>query len=371
MKVQAEQAELADAARWIARHVPNKSITPTDLAVLLTAQDDYLTVAYSSMEVSASVSVAANVIDGGRAAISGKIFADILGALPQVQVEVSGGDDGIDLTAGANNFSLQPLDVYSYPTLPSMPELSGRVAADVFAAAVAHVAPAVGFDVAALPELSGIRLQPHGDQLQLMATDRYRVAVEYIPWEQTGQAVPALLPGQALIDIAKTAGVADVVDLALTAGSAGVQAGNRASVSRLMPVDSFPNADAAFPKEYVATVTGDADELRDAIRRISLLLEGVQAVELSIRPDHMLVQAPRNVRATGTARVACQLNGSDEFNVAFNPRRLLDGLAQIDGEVAIDLTTFAKPALIHAVVEDPTFQYLIIPHRDPAAAVNA
>lgn len=369
MKLQAEQAELANAVRWIARHIPNKSTQPTDLSVLLTAEGDHLTVAYSSGEVTASAVVDAHIIDPGKASVSGKVLADILGALPQVQVEISGGEEGVEIAAASNDFHLQSLDVHSYPALPLMPALSGRVAADVFAAAIAHVAPAMDAS-GALPEMTGIRLQPRGEQLQVMATDRYRVAVEYIPWEQTGDAVEALLPGQALVDIAKTAGTVDAVDLALTAGMAGVQVGNRSSVSRVLPVGKFSRVDTAFPKEFTATVTCDADEFREAVRRISLLLEGPQAIELAIRADDMLIQAPRGVEATGTSRIGCHLDGSSTFDVAFNPRRLLDGLASIEGEVALDLTTYSRPALLHAAVEDPTFQYLIIPHRDPAAAVN-
>lgn len=371
MKLQVEQAELADAARWIARHIPHKSTDPTTLAVLLTANDDSLTVAYSSIEVSASVTVEANVIDGGKAAVSGRIFADILGALPPLQVEISGGDNGIDLVAGTNDFHLQPLDAHSYPSLPAMPALSGQVAGDLFATAIANVAPAVDYQTQAMPELGGIRVQPHDNQLQVMATDRYRVALQCIPWQQTGDAVTALLPGQGLTDIAKTAGGADIVNLALTAGSAGVQAGNRTSVSRLLPVDKFPNADRAFPKEYAATVTCDVEQLRDAIRRIGLLLEGHQAIELAMHGDHMVVQALRNTKATGKTRIDCQLDGVDSFEIAFNPRYLLDGLTPIDGQVAIDLTTYAKPALIHAAIDEPTFQYLIIPVRDPAKAASA
>lgn len=371
MKLQIEQAELADAARWIARHIPAKGLDPTALAVLLTADGEGLTVAYASAEVSASVTVEAHVIDGGKAAVSGRIFADILGALPPSQVEISSSDNGIDLTASTNDFHLNPLDVHSYPSLPSMPALSGQAAGDLFATAIANVAPAVDYTTTAMPELGGIRLQPHDDQLQVMATDRYRVALQYIPWQQTGDTLPALLPGQGLTDIAKTAGAAEIVNLALTAGSAGVQAGTRTSVSRLLPVDKFPNADRAFPKEYAATATCDVEQLRAAIRRIGLLIEGHQAIELAMHSDHMVVQALRNTKGTGKARIDCRLEGADSFEIAFNPRYLLDGLAPIDGDVAIDLTTYAKPALIHAAVDEPTFQYLVIPVRDPAKAGGA
>ncbi|MFH8751050.1 DNA polymerase III subunit beta [Streptomyces rimosus] len=371
MKLTVEQAELAEAARWVARHIPPSAADPTALAVLLDADGDALTVAYNSVETAASVTVDAHVLTPGRAAVSGKIFADIVGALPPVPVDLAGDESGVDVVGGANTFRLGLLDTAAYPALPPMPPISGTVPAILFASAVANVAVAVDAAVAALPELGGIRIRPETDgHLTFTATDRYRVAVQRIPWQPADDAVTALLPGRALVDIAKTAGSADHVDLALTGRAAGIQAGRRTSVSRLLSVDKFPNADAAFPTEYTATVTCDADELAATVKRISLLLEGDQAVELAIVRDHMTLQALRNPRATGAARIDCRLDGADTFDVAFNPRYLLDGLAPIDGDVAIDLTTHARPALIHADINHPTYQYLVVPVRDPAKAAK-
>ncbi|MEE4419603.1 DNA polymerase III subunit beta [Streptomyces bugieae] len=370
MKLQVEQTALAEGARWVARHIPPSAADPAALAVLLTADGETLTVAYSSAEVAASVAIDAHVIAAGRAAVSGKVFADILGALPPLQVELTGDDNGVDMIAGSNTFRLGLLDTNSYPSLPPMPAISGQAPGDLFATAVANVAPAVDYQTAAMPELGGIRIRPDGDRLQLMATDRYRVAVQTIPWQPNGDAVPALLPGRALTDVAKAAGGADSVDLALTAGTAGVHVDGRTSISRLLPVDKFPNADAAFPKEYTGVVTCDVDELAETVRRIGLLLEGEQAIELAISGDHMTIQAMRNTKATGKARIACRLEGPDTFDIAFNPRYLLDGLGPIDDEVAINLTTYSKPALIHAAVNNPSYQYLVVPVRDPAKAAS-
>lgn len=370
MKLQVEQRALAEGARWVARHIPPSAADPAALAVSLTADGDTLTVAYNSVDVAASVAIDAHIIAVGRAAVSGKVFADIVGALPPLQVELTGDDNGVDVVAGTNNFRLGLLDTDSYPSLPPMPAISGTVAGDLFAAAVANVAPGVDYQTAAMPELGGIRIRPDGDHLQFLATDRYRVPVQTIPWQPSGAAVPALLPARALVDIAKTAGGTDSVDLALTAGSAGVHVDGRTSISRLLPVDKFPNADAAFPKEYSGVVTCDVDELADTVRRIGLLLEGQQAIELAIASDHMTIQAMRNTKATGKARIDCRLEGVEAFEVAFNPRYLLDGLAPIDGEVAINFTTYDRPALIHAAVNNPTYQYLLVPVRDPDKAAS-
>ncbi|WP_069883474.1 DNA polymerase III subunit beta [Streptomyces luteocolor] len=371
MKLQLEQAELADAARWIARHIPHKAAEPTTLAVLLTAHEDGLTVAYSDTEITASVTVDAHVVTPGRHSIGGRMFSDILSALPPVAIDLTGDDNGVDLTAGTNDFHLEPLDARSYPSLPSMPPLSGSVPGDLFATAVASVASAYNDTVEAVPSLGGIRIMPiEGDRLQFLATDRYRVPIRTIPWMSSGEAVPALLPGRALADIAKTAGGAHEVQLSLTSGLAGIQTGERTSVSRLMDITSFPAADRLFPKEFVATLTCDTEELVEAVKRIRLLLEGAQAIELCATPDQLTVQAMRNVKATGKARIACQLEGADTFDIAFDPQFLLDALQPVEGPVAIDMNTPIKPVVVCPTDGEGDYRCLLMPIRDPEKAAG-
>lgn len=370
MKLQVEQAELADAARWIARHIPTKAANPTALAVLLTAHEDGLTIAYSDTEITASVTVDANIVTPGRASVGGRMFSDISSALPSLLVDLTGDDNGVAMTAGTNDFHLEPLDAHSYPSLPSMPTLSGSVPGDLFAAAVANVATAYNDTIEAIPSLGGIRIMPvEGDRLQFLATDRYRVPVRTIPWVQTGDAVPALLPGRALADIAKTAGVGEV-ELSLTAGLAGIRGGARTAVSRLLDIGSFPPADTLFPKEFAATITCDSEELTEAIKRIRLLLEGAQAIELCATPDQLTVQAMRNVKATGKARIPGCLEGADAFEIAFDPQFLLDALQPVEGAVAIDMNTPIKPVVIHAAIDEPDYRCLLMPIRDPAKEVS-
>lgn len=364
MKLQADQAALAEGARWIARQIPNSAADPVALTLLLTAGESDFTLAYNSAEVAVSVTVDAHVVTPGKASVSGRIFADILAALPDVPVEFNADDNGVDMVAGTNTFRLSVMDTASYPALPALPALSGTVAGDVFAQAVSRVETALDFNTKALPELSGIRVTPEGDELVLTATDRYRVAVQRIPWTPNGPAAISLIPGRTLADIAKAAAGCEAVQLALPGRSAGVQAGSRTSIGRLLDIDRFPQADRAFPKEYSATLTVDAGELAEAVKRIGLLLEGEQAIELHITADRITVQAMRNAKATGSAQVDCQLEGVDIFDVAFNPRYLLDGLAPIDGAAQINLTTPKRPALIHAAVDDPDYRYLVVPIRD-------
>ena len=73
------------------------------------------------------------------------------------------GDRKAQLVCGTSKFSLQTLPREDYPSLPVMPDAAGTLPGDVFAAAVAQVAVAVGRDDT-LPVLTGIRVEFEADR---------------------------------------------------------------------------------------------------------------------------------------------------------------------------------------------------------------
>ena len=83
----------------------------------------------------------------------------------------------MELVCGSARFTLQTLPVADYPSLPSMPEATGTVPSDVFAQAVAQVVVAAGRDEL-LPVFTGVRVEIEGETISLLATDRYRMALQ-------------------------------------------------------------------------------------------------------------------------------------------------------------------------------------------------
>lgn len=68
------------------------------------------------------------------------------------------------------------MPVEEYPTLPTMPELTGVVDGSELSAAVSQVTVAASRDDT-LPLLTGVRIEIEGEKVTLLATDRYRLAL--------------------------------------------------------------------------------------------------------------------------------------------------------------------------------------------------
>ena len=185
MKFRIDRDVLADAVTWVARGLPARPPVPVLAGVLIEADDEgSLTLSAFDYEVSAKVTVPADVAEAGRVLVLGRLLADISRNLPNKPIDVVADGNKVQVTCGSSRFSLLMMPVDDYPTLPSTPRATGTIQGDVFTQAVAQVAIAADRGDT-LPILTGVRMEIEGDKITLLATDRYRLAMRELTWKPT------------------------------------------------------------------------------------------------------------------------------------------------------------------------------------------
>ncbi|MFJ9430810.1 DNA polymerase III subunit beta [Streptomyces sp. NPDC101490] len=373
MKIRVERDVLAEAVAWVARSLPARPPAPVLAGLLLKAEDGALSFSSFDYEVSARVSVGAEVEEDGTVLVSGRLLADICRALPNRPVEIS--TDGVRATVvcGSSRFTLHTLPVEEYPALPEMPTATGTVPGEVFASAAAQVAIAAGRDDT-LPVLTGVRIEIEGDTVTLASTDRYRFAVREFLWkpESPDASAVALVPAKTLLDTAKALTSGDTVTLALSGsgkgeGLIGFEGAGRRTTTRLLEGD-LPKYRTLFPTEFNSVAVIETAPFVEAVKRVALVAERNTPVRLSFEQGVLILEAGSSDDAQAVERVDAKLDG-DDISIAFNPTFLLDGLSAIDSPVAqLSFTTSTKPALLsgRAAVDaeaDEAYKYLIMPVR--------
>ncbi|MER5960804.1 DNA polymerase III subunit beta [Streptomyces sp. NPDC002057] len=373
MKIRVERDVLAEAVAWVARSLPARPPAPVLAGLLLKAQDGALSFSSFDYEVSARVSVEAEVEEDGTVLVSGRLLADICRALPNRPVEIS--TDGVRATVvcGSSRFTLHTLPVEEYPALPEMPTATGTVPGEVFASAAAQVAIAAGRDDT-LPVLTGVRIEIEGDTVTLASTDRYRFAVREFLWkpESPDASAVALVPAKTLLDTAKALTSGDTVTLALSGsgkgeGLIGFEGAGRRTTTRLLEGD-LPKYRTLFPTEFNSVAVIETAPFVEAVKRVALVAERNTPVRLSFEQGVLILEAGSSDDAQAVERVDAQLEG-DDISIAFNPTFLLDGLSAIDSPVAqLSFTTSTKPALLSGkpavdAEADEAYKYLIMPVR--------
>ncbi len=310
MKFRVERDVLADAVTWAARALPTRPPVPVLAGLMLQAEaDGVLRLSSFDYEVSARVQMPAEVADPGVALVSGRLLADISRALPGKPVDVTTDGSRVSLTCGASRFTLLTMPVDEYPQLPAMPEASGLVAGDVFTEAVSQVTIAASRDET-LPILTGVRMEIEGEQLTLMATDRYRLAMRTLAWRPSSPSASAvaLVRARTLGEVSKALGAAGDVTIALADDGGteliGFEAGGRRTTSLLVDGE-YPKVRALFPAESPTHAVVGTHALAEAVRRVALVAERNTPVRLGFSDGVLSLEAGQGEDAQASEALEC------------------------------------------------------------------
>ena len=377
MKFTVERDVLADAVAWAARSLPVRPSVPVLAGLLIETTDDGLVLSTFDYETSARATLPATISAEGKALVSGRLLADICRSLPARPVEITVEGAKASLTCGKARFSLQTMPVEEYPTLPEMPQATGRVRSDAFASAVSQAVTAAGRDDM-LPVLTGVRIEIEGSHISLLATDRFRLSHRELGWDPgaTDISAAALVPAKVLADTAKSLTSGSEVTIALSTSGAGEGiigfegasgGGVRRTTTRLLDGE-FPKVRTLFPSEHLTIARIDRATLVDSVKRVSLVAERNTAVQLAFADGLLKLDAGSGEEALATEEIEASLKGED-ITTGFNPQFLLDGLTALETPVVeLAFTQASKPAVMSGVdsldgESDTDFRYLLMPRR--------
>jgi DNA polymerase-3 subunit beta len=372
MKIRVERDGFADAVAWAARILPQKAALPVLAGLRIEATTDGgLELAGFDYEVSAQATLDVTVAEAGSVLVPGRLLAEITRSLPGQPIDLSTEGSRLVLTCGSARFQLPTLPLDEYPTLPEMPEVSGTVGSDAFAAAVSSVAVAAGRDDA-LPVLTGVRVEIDGEKVTLAATDRYRLAVRTLRWSPADPSLQAtaLVPARTLADAAKSLTTGAEVTLALAGagsgeGMLGLAGGTRRATTRLLDGE-FPKYRSLLPDSSSAVATVDAAALTEAVRRVALVASRTSPIRLAFSADGLTLEAGGLDDAEAAESLPAEFEG-DALTIAFNATYLLDGLGSLDSDEAqLSFTAPTKPAVLTGKTgpdDEADHRYLLMPVR--------
>ena len=375
MQILIERDAFADAVAWTARALPARPTVPVLAGMRLHASTDELTLSSFDYDVSAQATIPVTTQTPGSSLVSGRLLAEISRSLPGKPVQISAEGGRAVLTCGNATFNLLTMPEDEYPALPEMPPAAGSVGSDAFATAVSQTAVAAGRDDT-LPSLTGVRIEIDGENLTLISTDRYRLAVRDLRWNPVTPDLSAamLVPAKALTDSARSLTSSAEVSIALALpgdegaggdGMIGFEGAGRRTTTRLLGGE-FPRYQSLLPSSVRATAELAAPVLMEAVRRVALVAERNTPVRLTFSSGQLVLEAGAGDEAQADEVIEAGFDG-EELTIAFNPQYLLDGLAAIESDTArIAFTEAGKPALITGKPGPDggqDYRYLLMPIR--------
>ena len=370
MQVTVSRQALEAGRAWVAGAVPKRPVLPVLGGILLSVEDRTLTLGATDYEQGrrAWASDTWGDAEDGHALVDAAELGKIARALPKpvrgrpVDVRLRANNSRLTVTCQGAAWDVPLLAMEEYPAVPQIPRLAGTADATRFALAVNRTAAAAGTDDT-LPVLTCVQFTPGPAALTLAATDRYRVAVDQIPWTALSQpaACPVLAPARAVTAFAAKAGRHGDVAVHIGVPPTGYpdeRIGFRDS-ARELTVALFdghtppPLCEEHLREASPVNLTVDARALTGALRRMNPVTargwsEATRAgiVDLRYEAGGLTVNAlgPGLAGTVASETVPARADCA-QFTVRFCAPYLWVALEGIDGEAVIGLDTGDKARL--------------------------
>ena len=335
MRFQVNRDVFSEAVSFVVKLLPQRNPQPILAGVLIEASDAALTLSAFDYEASARTTIEATVDEPGTILVHGRLLSDIANRLPNAPIEISVEEDGgIAVRCGSARFTLAAMPVEEYPSIPEVSGTTGLVPADEFGTAIAQVAFAASRDDVT-PVLTGVQLEVSGQQLSLVATDRYRVSLRDVPWDGEEAEQSALVPARTLQEVGKTFGHAGTIEIAFSGTGdreiISFTAGNK-TVTSLLIKGNFPPVRRLFPEQTDHYAVAGTADLTEAVRRVALVLDRSAPLRFTFSSDGVTMDASGSEHARASESVDAHLTGGDEVVLGLNPQYLLEALGAVKSE---------------------------------------
>ncbi|GAP53853.1 DNA polymerase III subunit b [Arthrobacter sp. Hiyo6] len=281
--------------------------------------------------------------------------------------------DGKKITVSACGYELhaEAMPVADYPEIPSVsPSTFAVIPAGELRAALRRVSVAASKDET-LPILEAVRVEINDGAMELLATDRYRLAEDHLSGHGEGTAA-FLLKLRAIKALDRFLTGADVV-IGLSENRISIKTEHAAFTS--MSVDGdYPKIKSLFPEKVTASFEVDRAVLLESAKVAERMNERFSPCFVRMFDGGAEVTFDYGLFGPSRAPIAAGgvvAGEKEEIKFGINPRYLVETLLQLPGDkVRISYTSAPKPFLFSPAGleanDSNTPKHLIMPVRMPS-----
>jgi DNA polymerase-3 subunit beta len=321
------------------------------------------------MEMGVRVRLDADVErDSPAMVLPGRLLLDVVRSLPNdtLSLEYRTAQQDVELVCGASRFHLRTLPAEDFPKLPTAEGATAlKVPTGAFVETVTRVARAASRDEAR-PHLTGVLVSAGGNELRMVATDSYRLAVKETKLEKAldeKEPLEVNVPVRALQELTRIANADSEGDIEVAAlENQVVFTVDGVVLSSRLIEGRFPNYKQLLPEAYEHELRLSRAELLDVVKRVSLLAQKNAPLRMKFEDGALEVSAETPDIGEARESIPVPFKG-ESLEIGFNPEFFTDGLDSAETEeLILKLISPHRPGLIQSGA-DGGFIYLVMPVR--------
>jgi DNA polymerase-3 subunit beta len=372
MKVNVLQESLARGLGIVSRAVSPRSTLPVLSNVLVASDEGRLRLSATNLELGITCWIGAKIEEEGSTTVPARTFVDLVGTLPQEQVNLSLATvtQTLNVRCGASNTVIMCIDAQEFPPLP-VPEMEGAILLNVadFKDMISQVIFAASADEAR-PVLMGVLVSVEKDTITMAAADGFRLSVRKGTLSQpVPQPLTAIIPARALGELARIASDGnEMISMVMPKGRGQVifRMKEVELVSQLID-GTFPDYQQIIPRSYKSRTILSTPALLKACKQAEIFArEGSNVARLDIKsagdlePGAVEISAQSEETGSNETIVAATIEGVGLL-IAFNVKYMREVLEVVKSpNVALETSAANAPGVVRPVGDD-NFLHVIMP----------
>ena len=211
------------------------------------------------------------------------------------------------------------------------------------------------------PLLTGINFRINGSELEVLATDSYRLARKLVNIEHESENdVNIVIPGKNLVELTKMLDDDGMLELHLFSNKVLFKYGNMVFLSRLLS-GTYPTTSNIIPKDFNIELECSFDDLFNMIDRASLLTSDREknTIKLSLNQNELMISS--NSPEIGKVEEKKTVESDKYINISFSSKFMLDAIKSFNKEkIIICINNDSSPIVIKNS-EDTSLVQLVLP----------
>ncbi len=372
MKFKINQDHFSNGLQQVLNVVATRSTMPILSNVLIEAQEGYISLTTTNLDLGIRCRIKADVETLGGITLPVRKLATIIRELPQKEVHVVTGDNNqAKITSGGSLFKIMGINTEEFPTLPSF---ENRHVFELSQDEIVSMLKSVSYGQSTDENryiLNGVYFNFADEKLTLVATDGRRLALTAtdteISEDNTGSLI---LPAKTVAELERLLNKGEKVKIAFNDRQVAfeITIDEEASglidqvylVSKIVE-GNYPNYRQVIPKETEHRVKIERELMLECVNRAALVTsDKSHSVKLKVSKNLLEISGSSSEYGESHESMAIAYDGP-EVQVAFNPQFLMEPLKALSkDEIFFEFKDELSPGLFKTL---DNFICVIMPLR--------
>ena len=367
MKFTIEKNVILEGLNNVIRAISTKNVIPVlnGIKFELTNEGLYLTASDSELTIKTLIETKDNQVNNlGGIIIQSKYIIDIVKKMPSelINFEVIDGLK-VKIYTDSNQYNLNCLDINDYPDV-RLEESKDPIfiKGDVFKTIINQTVFAIS-NQELRPILTGVNFKFMKDDLEIVATDSYRLAKKNIKLtNEVAKDVEIVIPGKNIMELERI--ITDDTDLE-------IHIFNNKVLFKYKTINfqtnllngSYPNTSNLIPSEFAYIIKVNKREFNDAIDRAALLTQGKDKniVKMTLDNTKMLINSFASEIGKVEEQLTVETNNKEKLEISFSSKYMLEAIKTMqEEEILLLLNSDVKPLIVKSLTDESLIQ-LILP----------